>query len=92
MRALIARISNTQIVIQEAFNYWDIRAILDVLNPLLLKHGYNPVFFFEGTPILGQGGFSVIIKLSKELSSSDKGFVKRMLQSNGLRVIEEDAK
>jgi len=86
---VIARISSQQIIIQEAMNYWDIRSILDNLNPLLLEHDYKPVFFFEGTPVLGQGGFSVIIKLSKSLSDTDRRIIKRLLENNGLKVVEE---
>ncbi|ADV64692.1 hypothetical protein [Desulfurococcus mucosus] len=87
---MIGRITGSTITLQEAMNYWDLRSVLEVLNPLLVEHGYEPVFFFEGTPVLGQGGFSVIIKLSKELAPSDRRLVKRILEANGFKVVEED--
>lgn len=88
MVLLIARVESDKIVIQEAITHWDIRNILDQINPILASRGYRPVFFFEGTPVIGQGGFSVIIKLGKSLSQDDKRLIKRVIQSLGVKVIE----
>lgn len=85
---LIARVEPDKIVIQEAITHWDIRSVLDQINPLLASKGYQPVFFFEGTPVIGQGGFSVIIKLGKPLNPDDKRLIKRIITSLGVRVIE----
>jgi len=86
---LIARISRERIIIQEAVTYWDLKNVLDQLNQVLLSKKYKPVYFFEGTPIIGQGGFSVIIKLDRELGELEYRVIKRILTNLNIRVIEE---
>lgn len=87
---VIARISAKSIVIQEAWSYWDLRDVLDGVNQILLHRRYKPVYFFEGTPVLGQGGFSVIIKLDRELGELERKSLKHLLENRGVKVIEED--
>jgi len=69
--------------------YWDLKNVLDQLNQVLLSKKYKPVYFFEGTPVIGQGGFSVIIKLDRELGDLEYRVIKRLLSNLCMRVIEE---
>jgi len=87
---LIARLSKRTIVVQEAMSYWDLRSVLENINPVLLSKGYKPAYFFEGTPILGQGGFSVIIKLDRDLGELEYKILERILTNLGLRVVREE--
>lgn len=87
---MIARLSKRVIVVQEAVSHWDLRSVLENINPVLLSKGYKPTFFFEGTPILGQGGFSVIIKLDRDLGELEYKVVERILSNLGLRVVREE--
>lgn len=87
---MICRLSRDKIIVQEAWSQYDIRDILDSLNPILVSKNYSPTFFFEGTPVLGVGGFSVIIKLAKPLSETDYRVVKRLFTLRNIAVIEED--
>ncbi len=87
---MIARLSKKIIVIQEAMSYWDLRNVLDHVNQVLLGKGYSPRYFFEGTPVMGQGGFSVIIKLDKELGELEFKVLERILSNLGLRVFREE--
>ena len=89
---MIARIGRRVIIIQEAPTHWDIRYALEDINQILLKKRdkYNPQYFFEGTPAMGQGGFTVIIKLSAELPDTERRILKRLLASRGIKVIMED--
>lgn len=88
---MIARLEGDKIIIQEAVTHWDIKDVLDELNPLLLSRGYEPKYFFEGTPVLGQGGFSVIIKLAKPLEPPHKRLIKKILEARNVKVIEVEA-
>jgi hypothetical protein len=87
---MIARISKRSLIIQEAYSHWDIQDILNEINPILVSGDYQPTYFFEGTPIVGQGGFHVIIKLSKDLSESDQRIIKRLLSMREVKVVEEE--
>ncbi|MCI4461338.1 MAG: hypothetical protein JHC12_00030 [Thermogladius sp.] len=87
---MIARISKRSLIIQEAYSHWDIQDILNEINPILVSGDYQPTYFFEGTPIIGQGGFHVIIKLSKDLNESDQRIIKRLLSMRGVKVVEEE--
>jgi hypothetical protein len=87
---LIARLSRNTIIVQEVITYWDLRSVLEQINPILLSKGYKPKYFFEGTPVIGQGGFSMIIKLDRELGSLEIKILTRLLSRMGLKVIRED--
>ena len=87
---MIVRVSSKTIIIQEAMSYWDLRSVLDDVNSILLSKGYRPTYYFEGTPIMGQGGFSVIIKLERGLGVLDKKVLTSILRNKGLNVILED--
>ncbi|AFK51188.1 hypothetical protein TCELL_0764 [Thermogladius calderae 1633] len=87
---MIARLTRRTIIIQEAYSHWDIQDVLNDINPILLTGNYQPVYFFEGSPIIGQGGFHVMIKLSKELTESDYKVIRRLLMMRGINVVEED--
>jgi len=87
---LIARIRKHMIIVQEVMSYWDIKQILDDMKEILLKREYKPTYFFEGTPIIGQGGFSVIIKLERELSEADKKVLEKILRYRGFKIVYED--
>ena len=87
---MIARISKKMIIVQEAPTHWDIRYALEDVNHILLTKKYKPVYFFEGTPVIGQGGFSVIIKLDRELQPAEMRMLKRLLSNRGIKVIIED--
>jgi len=87
---MIGRLSKNKIIIQEAWTQYDIRDILDDINPILVSKGYSPTYFFEGTPVLGVGGFSVIIKLAKELTDADYRVIKRILLLRNIKIVEED--
>ncbi|OYT38456.1 MAG: hypothetical protein B6U89_05910 [Desulfurococcales archaeon ex4484_58] len=84
---MIARIERRNIVLQEASNYWELRSVLDNVNQILLSRKYKPTYFFQGTPVIGQGGFSVIIKLDRELTEEDVRILKRILSSSGINVV-----
>ncbi|WP_440059225.1 hypothetical protein ACSU1N_05405 [Thermogladius sp. 4427co] len=86
---MIARLGKNTLVIQEAYSHWDIQDVLNDINPILVSGGYQPAYFFNGTPVIGQGGFSVIIKLGKELSESDMRLIRRLLSIRGIKVVEE---
>ncbi|ADG90705.1 hypothetical protein [Thermosphaera aggregans] len=87
---MIGRLSKNKIIIQEAWSQYDIRDILDDVNPILVSKGYSPTYFFEGTPVLGIGGFSVIIKLAKDLTDADYRVIKRILLLRNIKIVEED--
>jgi len=87
---LIARLSKRVIVVQEAASHWDLRSVLENINPVLLSKGYKPTYFFEGTPVLGQGGFSVIIKLDRDLGELEFKVLEKILNNLGLRVVREE--
>ncbi len=87
---MLARISNDKIIVQEAMSYWDLRYVLDDLNQILLSKGFKPKYFFGGTPVMGQGGFSVIIKLDKKLLEYDKKLLSRILRGHGVEVVFEE--
>ncbi|QOR94078.1 hypothetical protein IMZ38_05415 [Thermosphaera chiliense] len=87
---MIGRLSKNKIIIQEAWTQYDIRDILDDINPILVSKGYSPTYFFEGTPVLGVGGFSVIIKLAKDLTDADYRVIKRILLLRNIKIVEED--
>ncbi|MFZ8790865.1 MAG: hypothetical protein ACO2OS_01090 [Thermosphaera aggregans] len=87
---MIGRLSKNKIIIQEAWSQYDIRDILDDINPILVSKGYSPTYFFEGTPVLGVGGFSVIIKLAKDLTDADYRVIKRILLLRNIKIVEED--
>lgn len=87
---MIGRLSKNRIIIQEAWSQHDIRDILDDINPILVSKGYSPTYFFEGTPVLGVGGFSVIIKLAKELTDTDYRVIRRILLFKNIKIVEEE--
>ncbi len=87
---MIARIGRNLIIVQEAPTHWDVRYALEDINHILLTRKYKPVYFFEGTPAMGQGGFSVIIKLDRELMDEERRILKRLLSNRGIKVIMED--
>jgi hypothetical protein len=87
---MIGRLSKNKIIIQEAWSQYDIRDILDDINPILVSKGYSPTYFFEGTPVLGVGGFSVIIKLAKDLTDADYRVIKRILLLRNIKIVEEE--
>ena len=87
---MIGRLSKNKIIIQEAWSQYDIRDVLDDINPILVSKGYSPTYFFEGTPVLGVGGFSVIIKLAKDLTDADYRVIKRILLLRNIKIVEED--
>lgn len=87
---IIARIGRKIIIVQEAPTHWDVRYALDEINQILLTRKYKPTYFFEGTPAIGQGGFSVIVKLDREMRDEERRLLKRLLSNRGIRVIMED--
>lgn len=87
---MIARIGRKIIVLQEAPTHWDIRYALEDVNHILLTKKYKPIYFFEGTPAIGQGGFSVIVKLDREMKDEERRILKRLLSNRGIKVIMED--
>ncbi len=89
---MIARIGRKIIIIQEAPTHWDVRYALEDINQIILKKKdkYNPQYFFEGTPAIGQGGFTVIIKLSQEMPDEERRIIKRLLANRGIKVIMEE--
>lgn len=87
---MIARIGRKIIVLQEAQTHWDIRYALEDVNHILLTKKYKPIYFFEGTPAIGQGGFSVIVKLDREMKDEERRILKRLLSNRGIKVIMED--
>ncbi|ABN69147.1 hypothetical protein Smar_0034 [Staphylothermus marinus F1] len=87
---MIARIGRKIIVLQEAPTHWDIRYALEDVNHILLTKEYKPIYFFEGTPAIGQGGFSVIVKLDREMKDEERRILKRLLSNRGIKVIMED--
>ncbi len=87
---MIARIGRRIIIVQEAPTHWDVQYALEDINHILLARKYKPTYFFEGTPAIGQGGFSVIIKLDRELRDEERRILKRLLSSRGIKVIMED--
>ncbi|MGB9827928.1 MAG: hypothetical protein ACPLSM_05365, partial [Thermosphaera sp.] len=87
---MIGRLSKNRIIIQEAWSQHDIRDILDDINPILVSKGYSPTYFFEGTPVVGVGGFSVIIKLAKELTDTDYRVIRRILLFKNIKIVEEE--
>lgn len=88
---MIARLEDDKIIVQEAATHWDIKDVLDELNPLLLSKGYEPKYFFEGTPVIGQGGFSVIIKLARPLEPGHRRLIRKLLEAHNIKVIEVEA-
>jgi len=87
---MLARISRDKIVLQEFMTHWDVRAALEEVNKILLTKKMKPQYYFEGTPVMGQGGFSVIIKLDKPLTGMDARTIARLLMGRGVKIIYED--
>ena len=90
MHIMLARISRDKIVLQEFMTHWDVRAALEEVNKILLTKKMKPQYYFEGTPVMGQGGFSVIIKLDKPLTDMDARTIARLLMGRGVKIIYED--
>ncbi len=63
---------------------------MEEVNQILLTRKYRPTYFFEGTPALGQGGFSVLVKLDRELREEERRLLRRLLSNRGIKVIMED--
>lgn len=76
------------IIIRGIVRHWEIKKILDDLNEMLLQKKYNPLYYFEGTPSIEEGGMIVTIKLSRELSTEDMILVRKLMEINGLKVVE----
>lgn len=81
-------LGSNRIVIKGIVRHWEVKKILDDLNQALLPRGYNPLYFFEGAPNVKEGGMIVVIMLSKDLSPGDRKLVKRLVEINGLKVVE----
>lgn len=79
-------ISRREIIIKEVVDQWIVQRILENLNPLLLTKGYGPRYYFEGSPVIANGGMILTIRLSKDLLQEDKNFIKRYMETWGFKV------
>ncbi|MEZ0393676.1 MAG: hypothetical protein ABWK00_01320 [Desulfurococcaceae archaeon] len=88
---MIARISQRMLVLQEIYAHWDAQEILREVNEVLLRGKRSaPKYFFEGSPVVGHGGISIVIKLDEDLSQEERRALRRLLAARGFKVIEED--
>jgi hypothetical protein len=87
MKCILSK-DRKSILIREVVNHVYVERVIYDLNPILLSKGYNPIYYFEGSPQISEGGLSVSIKLSKELTSEDWLFVKRLVELTGFKAIE----
>lgn len=86
---MYARIASKLIVVRGASSYTDLRDVIDGINQVLLPRGYRLAYFFEGTPVLGGEGFSVIVKLDRALGDAERKAILRILVNRRI-VVEED--
>lgn len=82
-------LSKKSIVLRNVLNHVYVERVIYDLNPILLSKGYKPLYYFEGSPQVSEGGLIVTIKLSRELSREDKDFIKRLVELIGFTVVEE---
>lgn len=62
---------------------WDTRTltyIIRELSTLLKEFGYEPTLGFAGSPVLGDDGLVVEIKLNRVLSERDHTALKKVLE------------
>jgi hypothetical protein len=76
-------------VLRNILNHVYVERVIYDLNPILLSKGYKPLYYFEGSPQVSEGGLIVTIKLSRELSREDRDFIKRLVELIGFTVVEE---
>lgn len=81
-------LSPGMIVIKGLVRHWEIKKIIDDLNETLLSRKYSLAYYFEGTPSIEEGGMIVTIRLSRELSTEDMILVRKLMEINGLKVVE----
>lgn len=77
-------LGSQEIVIEGLVRHWDVKKVIDDLNQVLLSRNYSPIYYFEGTPVSGEGGMIVRIVLAKPITSDDRAVVKKLLEINGL--------
>jgi hypothetical protein len=82
-------LSKKSIVLRNILNHVYVERVIYDLNPILLSKGYKPLYYFEGSPQVSEGGLIVTIKLSRELSREDRDFIKRLVELIGFTVVEE---
>lgn len=82
-------LSKKSIVLRNVLNHVYVERVIYDLNPILLSKGYKPLYYFEGSPQVSEGGLIVTIKLSRELSREDRDFIKRLVELIGFTVVEE---
>ncbi len=83
-------LSKKSIVLRNIVNHVYAEKVIYDLNPILLSKGYRPLYYFEGSPQISEGGLVVTIKLSRDLSREDKDFIKRLVELIGFTVVDED--
>ncbi len=76
------------IIIRGAVTMWDLKRVLDDLNPLLLLKGYEPKYYFEGFLSPEERGIVLTIKLARGLSKEDKRAIKLFMETLGISVTE----
>ncbi len=77
---------NSIIRVYGTMSYNELKYLLDELTSILLTHRYKPVFYFEGSPVIGSEGFTVIIKLERPLSESDRLLLKKLMSVFGVEI------
>lgn len=82
-------LSKKSIVLRNVLNHVYVERVIYDLNSILLSKGYKPLYYFEGSPQVSEGGLIVTIKLSRELSREDRDFIKRLVELIGFTVVEE---
>jgi hypothetical protein len=82
-------LSKKSIVLRNVLNHVYVERVIYDLNPILLSKDYKPLYYFEGSPQVSEGGLIVTIKLSRELSREDRDFIKRLVELIGFTVVEE---
>jgi len=87
---LKACFENSTIRVYGTMSYNELKYLLDELTPILLTRGYKPTFYFEGSPVVGSEGLTVIIKLEKTLSESDYSLLKRLMSVFGVEICGEE--
>jgi len=83
-------LSKKSIVLRNIVNHVYVEKVIRDLNPILLSRGYKPLYYFEGSPQIAEGGLVVTIRLTRDLSREDKDFIKRLVELVGFTVVEEE--
>ncbi|MEM4717597.1 MAG: hypothetical protein QXE81_02415 [Desulfurococcaceae archaeon] len=77
------------IVIKGLVSHWEVKRILDKLNETLLPRNYGLLYYFEGSPCIEEGGMIVTIELTKELAPEDMVLIRKLMEINGLKVLDK---